>query len=132
MSDFYGTWRTSRFRVKNLEKFKAWVATLPETNPIAYPDGTLSICTSGRDPLGTIPTFRPDIQEEFSLVDELIAHLKKGWSAAIFEVGNEKLRYLGGCAIVVSWDGKKKFVDINLDAERIAKKMGVKYIRYDS
>lgn len=141
MADFYGTWRTSRFKVKNEKEFREWVDTLPETELREYGKGFFSLMASEGSQFGTIPQYRhddpsddeesDDFDDGFDLTDELAPHLAKGWCAAIFEIGNEKARYLGGIVEVVDWRGKKKAININHDAEKLAKKLGAKYERYD-
>ena len=50
---------------------------------------------------------------EFSWADDVAPHLCEGQILVMHEVGWEKLRYLTGIALAVTWDGRETFLDLN-------------------
>lgn len=115
MANWYGTARSNYFRVKDADKFKAWVESIQglgmweRTNE----PGLFGIYSDDGDS-GGWPSWRPDDPEyeEVDLVGELVEHLAEGEVAILMEAGAEKLRYISGYAIAVNHKGEQISVSL--------------------
>lgn len=136
MANYYASWRSNYFVVKDADAFRAWAKRLPVEvveEPSAdgprfallpkdgeesggIPDGR----EVGEDlpPLSTAPEDLEEVmseeREEIDFEQELSAHLQDGWVAVLMQTGSEKLRYLTGYAVAINSKGEKK--SVNLDA----------------
>ncbi len=54
-----------------------------------------------------------DNEIEFDWANDIASHLCEGQILIVHEVGWEKLRYLTGHAIAVTWDGRETFLNID-------------------
>ena len=122
MANYVGSARSNYFKVKDLEKFKAWCKELEIEVVVSDKDPELVTMLVGRDSdTGGWPNWRSNPEaadpseddEEVDLEKELSAHLRPGWVAVLVEVGSEKLRYLHGHATAVNSKGKTKTVNLN-------------------
>lgn len=103
MANWYGTARSNYFLVKNPEVFTTWAAAL---NLEVFEQGHLFGIGSYEGWPSSIYDEEADEDTEIYLPQELSAHLQEGQVAVLMEAGAEKLRYVTGSAIAVSWTGK--------------------------
>lgn len=112
MADWYGNSRSNYFKVKDEVEFREWADCLSLT--VWEKDGGFAI--AGICDMGGWPSSRLDDSDDSDDVDipeELSKHLAEDEVAILMEVGAEKLRYVTGIAIAISWTGG--IVQINLN-----------------
>jgi hypothetical protein len=125
MANWQGAARTNYFRVKNEEEFKEWAGNLPNIE-IEQNDKGFMLMSTCPD-TGSFPSYRYDEvagDEEIDLT-EIGQFLAEGQVAVFMEAGAEKLRYLTGWAMAVSWDGRVEHVDIDDIYAKAAERFGV-------
>lgn len=109
MANYYATWRSNYFKVKDLDLFKK------EIEPIdveVLEKGEYVALIQGQEGDGNgIPTWyyleEEDEEEEWDLADFFGRHLKVGSVAVLMEAGAEKVRYVHGHAQAFSWTGEE-------------------------
>jgi hypothetical protein len=111
MANYYGANRTNTFKVKDVEKFKAWADTVPDIELHDRGDGCFTILGCDPDGAGYWPTERwtgenQDVPAEFSFHGELAEHLADGEVCVCIDAGHEKLRYISGNATAFDNTGK--------------------------
>jgi hypothetical protein len=115
MANYTATARSNYFAVKDTTAFEAWC----KERDLKFWQGThdnvarYAITPNDMSDTGGWPEHLDedgDLIED--LCDALAAHLVVGEVAVLFEIGNEKLRYLIGTATAVHSSGKR--VDISL------------------
>jgi hypothetical protein len=114
MANYYATFRTNYFKVKDLELFKTWVNSLSSEDNIEIFENDEDGSMVGFGAYSGIPTSRTidDDDVEINFTKELSKHLADGEVAIIMEAGSEKLRYVIGLAIAVTSEGKTKAIDL--------------------
>lgn len=138
MANYYGNTRTNYFHVKNPDAFRDFMKTVgasednvhlwEETDRNGEPIfafgcyGTiLGVATDGTD---GVEDYGDDGEyydfEEF--VFQLSEHVAPNDAVIVIEVGNEKLRYLVGSALIVT-DDQYEFLDLNTMAAECAAQM---------
>ena len=131
MANYYATARSNYFAVKDRAAFEAWateagLAVLPGDGDRHA--GRLMI-TPLQESEGGWPAHRlnreTDAWDEFNLCGELGGHLVESEIAVLMEVGNEKLRYVSGSAVAVSWKGEVERLDLNEIYDRASSRFGV-------
>ena len=115
MANWIGLTRSNYFKVKDVEKFKEFVARFPELTLLNDEDATDEEPRFGfyENDGGRLPSER-DVTDadgmveavEIDFVDELAKHLDKD-VAVIHQAGYESARYASGFAIAVSHTGEK-------------------------
>lgn len=117
MANYYASFRSNYFKVRDVAAFKAWIGRFAslevfedEDNKGLYGFGSMD---EGIPSGVTGPAPEYDwIEVDF--INELYPHLAEGEVAIIQECGSEKLRYLIGFSGVVDWLGNYK--EFNIDA----------------
>ena len=137
MANFYGTARSNYFQVKDVEKFKAWVESIPSLALIEKQDILFAIYSDCPDS-GCWPSgkYVAEYDEEgavvsedwqdFDLTGELAEHLKDGEVAVLMEAGAEKLRYISGWAVAVNHLGETVHVSLDGIYDLAFTKFGVR------
>ena len=127
MANYYGAGRTNYFKVHNIAKFEKELAKYGL-------DGQVMKASVGRQKLVAIIPDNYDDGFPWQYLDDnddyqdipwnevFKAHLADDWVAIIVEVGNEKLRYLNGCAI--GYNNKGESVEISINDEKPFKVLG--------
>lgn len=108
MANWCGTSRSNYFKVKDEVAFKAWAESCYLT-VYEDSDGAFMIHPEGEDGWPS----RTSEDSYLDLFAELPAHLAENQVAVLMEVGAEKLRYVTGNAVAVSWTGE--VVQVNLE-----------------
>jgi hypothetical protein len=144
MANYYGTFRSNYFKVKDAEAFKAWTKKAG-CGVWENADATFGVYSDKHSEDGSIPNIQyldpdwnsdnpPDgwtaeeLKEEyreFDFVLELSTHLKPGEVAVILETGAEKLRYLHGYAVAVDHTGEYATVNLSDIYDKAFAKFGV-------
>lgn len=121
MANYYATARSNYFRVRNVEKFRDWVQSIPGLRILEKEvDGEVQyfgICARDTDS-GGWPGHRfaqtPDENDtELDLLTELSKHLVPDSVAVLMEAGHEALRYVVGHAQAVDCHGNVVEVSLN-------------------
>ncbi len=102
MADYHAKTRSNWFSVKDLGAFQDWLNSLESELMIDIDGSDNTVCFFGEC---SIPTFDND-GEEVDFKGVLATHLSDGECAVIFEIGNEKLRYLTGYAVAIAYTGE--------------------------
>ena len=129
MANFYGTARTNYFKVKDEEKFKEFVNSMPDLHLIEDGEGRFGFYSESPDS-GCFPSSywddETDEDIDIDIVGETAEHLAEGEVAIFMEAGAEKCRYINGWATAVNHTGE--YVNISLmDIYKLAKeKFGIK------
>lgn len=126
MANWQGAARTNYFRVKNVEEFKGWAGNLPNIEVAQKDEGFMLMSTC--PDTGSFPSqvYDEETGDEIDIeLREISQFLAEGQVAVFMEAGAEKLRYVTGWAMAVSWDGQVEFVNIDEIYERAAAKFGV-------
>ena len=113
MADYEACWRTSWFRVGDVDAFKRALDSL---------EGEAEIDVQGDEVLlggyGSMPVRWEEREEgsevEVPLVDLVSGHLAQGCQAEIVEIGHEKLRYLVACKMIVGSEGIVETIDAGI------------------
>jgi len=124
MANYYATCRTNYFKVKNKDAFLADMEDIP--NIIVDSDDGENFYILGDDPDGggwPFITFDDDTGKdiEIDIVGSVAKHLADDAVAIFMEVGNEKARYVIGCAIAVNNKGEQEIINLS-DIYDIAKR----------
>lgn len=124
MSNYYGSGRSNYFAVKDIAAFK--LAVEPHDFRVHEHHEGGTVCVLSEEPDGTGSFFRnlydeddELLDEDWSLVEQIVPHLKDGEVAVLIHVGSEKMRYLSGYAVAVHSDGRT--VELHLEEEIIAR-----------
>lgn len=129
MANWYGSARSSYFRVRNEEEFRAWVEKR-ELQILFEDKGRFAIAPADSSDTGgwsnweKNPDPNPDAEELIAIdfIGELTGQLAEGEVAVIMETGAQKLSYLTGNAVAVHSSGETVSLDLNniyaLAAER--------------
>ena len=103
MANYYGVFRSNRFRVRDRDRFHAWAETIPDLAVIDE-DGRVLLVPSEWSGGYGLPGLRETgdgEHEAIEFVDELAPHVAPGAVAVLVEAGSEKLRYLTGIALAI-------------------------------
>lgn len=125
MSSWVGTARSNYFRVKNIEAFKAAIATATagEVNVDESETRMGAVALFSQTEYGDWPSSvydeKKDEYVDANIEETVIGHLKDGEVAVFKEAGAEKMRYVTGRAVAVNNKGKRVVVDIS-DIYRLA------------
>lgn len=119
MANYYGQERTNYFKVKDVEKFKAWadqfgleiIETKEQQEPFETLYGLLPDTSNDDD--GCFSIWNEDDGERIEFIDELSKHLTEGEIAIVVGSGAEKLRYISGYATAVNHAGEQVGISIN-------------------
>lgn len=131
--NFYGSSRTSYFKIKDEAKFLEWVSTLDgvEAREKATELEGKLFCLIARTESGEFPWSAYDEEadefEDFSMEEQLARHLADGWACVTIEVGAEGLRFLQGYCSVTTNKGVLKSTELNSWAAEVCKEAGVKH-----
>jgi hypothetical protein len=114
MANWYGSSRSSYFRVKDCDAFLKWVekrglGVFRNSEDVAL----FAIHSGDSTDGGSWPSYDLESDTEIDLVAELAQHLPKGQVAVLMEIGAEKLRYLTGIAIAVNYKGRAAVVSLD-------------------
>jgi hypothetical protein len=114
MANYYATTRSNYFRVKDAKAFEAWCKKrfLDVWTSEDHPDCYAIAANDNGDGSGW-PHFDSETDDDIDFTTELAEHLDERDVAVLFEIGNEKLRYLVGVATAVNSNGRS--VSVNLD-----------------
>jgi hypothetical protein len=115
MADYYAASRSNYFKVNDAAAFETWCGEV--SLQFWKDDGSYAIFPDDDCDLGTWPAIGTAADEDDLDQDNLFAalarHLVPGHIAVLVEVGNEKLRYLGGYALAIDSDGRR--AEVSLD-----------------
>ena len=133
MADWYGSYRSNYFKVKNKKKFKDFVKEINEELIEKDIDGEkhFGIMCGTYNGFGSLPSLSvdPDTKDTDISVDvffnKVSQHLQKDQIAIFMEVGQEKMRYLTGCAIAINAKGEILSCSIYDIYKQIAEKWSV-------
>ena len=129
MANYYASARSNYFAVKDREAFDTWAdyAGLEVLTSDHHDDRVMIAPKAECDSGWPAQRLNPDTNdwEEFDLCGELWSHLLDYEVAVLFEVGSEKLRYLTGFAVAVSWEGEIERLDLNDIYGRAAEAFGI-------
>lgn len=137
MANYYGTTRTNYFHVKDADAFRSFMSKVVVDEDSIHlwedtdRDGNLVFGFGCYGSILGLPPEDVDDENDFDFdfdydefIDKLSEHLVKGDAAIIVEIGNEKLRYLTGSAMIVT-ENDSEYLDINvMAAERAAQMLG--------
>lgn len=135
MANYCGSARSNYFKVKDVEAFKAWAATISSIG--VWEKGEMfaiySDCPDGggwpSSKWGKVANEDGEVSEDFVDLDlsaELAEHLTEDSIAVLMETGHEKLRYLVGHAIAVNHKGEYESLNIDSIYELAEKRFGIK------
>lgn len=112
MANWYGTSRSNYFAVKDLPAFEAFLKQF-DAEMIKNSDGLVGFLS--RTDNGDLPTRQPEDPDAdpICISDEIGAHLVENHVCVVMVAGAEKLCYVTGSAIAISWTGE--VVQINLE-----------------
>lgn len=100
MADYEACWRTSYFRVKDVEAFREEMdSVLSGEVQFFVDDGSGKLVLGG---YGSVPAQEED--EEAGLPEIIRKHLAEGEQAEVGEIGHEKLRHLVAYKWVITKD----------------------------
>jgi hypothetical protein len=133
MANFYGTSRTSYFKVKDEAAFKTWADSLEGVRvgrQETEKEGVLC-CLLAETESGEFPCTQY-VEEDDGFIDSdfpegIASHLEEGWACTIIEVGAEKLHYVQGYAAVVTSEGVIKSIELNDWAAGVCESACVKH-----
>ena len=108
MADWCGTGRSNYFKVKDEEKFLAWVSRMPGFHLISKStsEGFGFYMEEGTTPSTFIDEESGEEEADFDFIQELSEHLAEGEVCVYMEAGAEKLRYVSGTALAVNHKGE--------------------------
>ena len=120
MADWIGSARSNYFKVKDIERYKAF-CDIWDVKPFTEDGSVGFLCEGG------LPSFREDDdgkKYEFDdFLNELSGLLEESEVAIMMEIGAEKLRYVTGVAIAINSKGERREVQL-YDIYGHAKKLG--------
>ena len=134
MANYYGSSRTSYFKVKDEAAFKTWADSLDGVHvgrQETEKEGVLFCLLAQDTDSGEFPCTQY-VEEDDEFVDSdfpegIASHLEEGWACTIIEVGAEKLRYVQGYAAVVTSEGVIKSIELNEWASSVCESALVKH-----
>lgn len=137
MANYYGVGRTNSFAVKDIDAFREEVEKFAVEVSVREENGKTLVTLFDNDADGAgFPweTTEYGDDEGYTLVDTVeidwedifARHLEDGWVAIIFEVGNEKYRYLNGTAIAFNNKREARRIDIH-DITKLAEEIGSEF-----
>jgi hypothetical protein len=131
MANYYGVGKTNLFAVKDLDAFREEVEKFPIEVGAREQDGQTLVQLFDNDPDGAGFAWsywdsEQDDSVEIEWEEIFARHLVDGWVAIIYEVGNEKYRYLNGTAIAYNNKGEYRRIDIH-DITNLAEQIGSKF-----
>lgn len=109
MATYSGVFKSSYFKVKDVEAFEQFVQQASCEDIITvhrHPNDPSHVFLCAYDDLPSTMQNGEDEDDEKEFLPELAKHLAEGEVAMFETVGYEKLRYLGAYAAVVLWDGR--------------------------
>lgn len=121
MANFTATARTNYFEVTDESAFREALADLPELEIVTRDhDATRQVAILAHTEDGGWPSWEPGAPDDdgddedvpLDLPGRIAPHLKGRSIAVLFEVGNEKLRYVSGHAVAVNSSGEVVHVDL--------------------
>lgn len=130
MANYTATTRSNYFAVKDEAAFTAWCAQRSLHHWDREEDGQprrFAISADTGDCCGwPMYDWADDGSDtvEIDFPEELAQHLAEGEVAVLIEIGNEKLRYLTGCAVAVDHTGETLVVSLDDIYEEAAKAFG--------
>ena len=127
MANYYGVGKTNSFAVKDIEAFEEEVSKYAvEVVKVTEQGRTLVQMFDTDDNGAGFPWETWDSEQgegvEIEWDNIFARHLEDGWVAIIFEVGNEKYRYLSGTAIAYNNKGDARRIDIH-DITKLAEEI---------
>lgn len=128
MANWYGTSRTNYVKVISLEAAEAFAKTRTlEVDP--HPTEVNFVMFTSTDESGGFNHWQYDpVAEEITDCwswEEVAEILVEGQVLIVMEIGAEKLRYLTGSAIAVTWDGRTAYMTLENIYQKAAEEFGV-------
>jgi hypothetical protein len=128
MANYYGVGKTNSFAVKNIEAFREEVGKYAVEIAEREVGGETLVTLFDNDDNGAgFPwetwNSETDEADEIDWADIFARHLVEGWVAIIYEVGNEKYRYLVGCSIAFNSKGETRRINID-EITKLAEEIG--------
>ena len=113
MANYYASFRSNYFKVKDIADFKTWV----DSFNIEFYDKDEGLVAVGSMDSG-LPMGKTGPAPEYEYVDvefldELSKHLVDGEVAIVQEAGSEKLRYIVAYSVAVDSKGNQKWFNID-------------------
>lgn len=112
MANYIAYARTSYFKVKDEKAFLEWVKKY-DIEDIWEKDDNGEKMFAMSFGMHGIPNWDLETDEDVNFAQELAKHLQEDWAVELREIGYEKMRYLVGYSIIVRWDGKEIFVNLD-------------------
>ena len=115
MANYYASAKTNSFQVNNVDDFENELEKFDDLEVISNKETSMVTIYSNSE-TGFVWDYFDEELDDYVEVDWQAIfqkHLADGWVAIIQEVGNEKLRYLGGLA--VAFNNKGETIDININ-----------------
>jgi hypothetical protein len=137
--NYYGTWRSSYFKVHNVAEFVAWIGQLPFEAAVVEergPEGQLTgkvALIQGSDSDSLNQFYDDPDEKERDFFQDVAEHLQENQVAIFMEVGAEGRRYVHGWAVAVRADGRTLNVstcDIYKKVEQFWKNKEYTYCEY--
>lgn len=120
MANYVAVARSTYFRVKDEASFRSTIADIPDLGLYEHTTAAgikeFAIHAADSDSGGWPQYFVDDVPDEdepLDLTQILAPHLAEDSIAVLMEIGNEKMRYLGGHAVAVDSNGEVEHVDLN-------------------
>lgn len=128
MANYYGVGKTNSFAVKDIEAFRNEVGEYAVEIAVREEGGKTLVTLFDSDDNGAgFPwetwNHETDEAEEIDWADIFARHLVEGWVAIIYEVGNEKYRYLVGVAHAFNSKGESRTINID-EITKLAEEIG--------
>lgn len=114
MANYYGVFRSNRFRVRDPKAFLAWADTIYALELHHEADGRYLLLQSEWSDGAGLPSTREvgDDDEDLDFITELAGHVAPGAVAVVIEAGSEKLRYLTGLAWAIRGGDRPEDADV--------------------
>ena len=110
--NYYGTWRSSYFKVHSVDQFKKWIGDLSfeaevveERNAEGQPTGKVALI-QGQYSESLSQFYDDGDGNERDIFQDVAEHLQENQVAIFMEAGAEGHRYVHGWAVAVRADGK--------------------------
>ena len=110
MANYYGNTRSNYFRVKNVAAFTEAMEAMEVEVWTRQDTDQVGITCLGDS--GAWPSYDGETEEEIDFSGIISEHIKEKEVCILMEVGNEKLRYLFGCAEAITSEGIVKRVSL--------------------
>lgn len=129
MANWYGTSRTNYVKVTSLEAAEAFAETRTlEVDP--HPSEVNFVMFTSTDESGGFNHSKYDpVAEEYTDDEwdweEVAEILVEGQVLVVMEIGAEKLRYLTGVAVAITWDGRSTYLVLSGIYQKAAEEFGV-------